>query len=146
MTFFAPPKRPFPKSFADQDDARPVRHIFCLGKIPAEDRRHLHDGEKIRRNRSAVDPLRRRVLHLAREVQRFLPNERQIRQRLLRSPPVEVVRITDRSGIKEAQDFLAQENKLFGLRIRQRSKEHRIDHAEDGGVGPNPERQCSDLR
>ncbi len=46
---------------------------------------------------------------------------------------------TEISGL--AGRRFAQSNDAVRIRIRQRTKQHRIDHAEDRGVCPDPERE-----
>jgi len=59
---------------------------------------------------------------------------------MLAGAPVEIIWITDRPVWKGSGTF-AKDDEVIRLGIGQRSKQHRIDHAEDSRVRTNTERK-----
>ena len=92
---------------------------------------------------AAVDTLRGRLFAAAREVHRVPPIQGEIGEAALGRPPIEKVRVTDGARCRNRHAFPKQDESVR-LRIRQRPQEHRIDHAKDGGVGADPERERDD--
>ena len=77
------------------------------------------------------------------EVHRLGPVKREIGEAALHGAPVEIVRISHRARLENLHP-LPQQNELVRIRIRQRAEKDRFDHAEDGGVGPDPEGEGDD--
>ncbi len=136
-------KLPPPESFADECDLAPARHVFRFEKIAPENRRQPDHAHHVPAHDSAIDPFRRSFPAGTGEVERAAPVDREIGKAALRRPPIEVVGVADRARFKKLHP-LAQEEESLGLGIRQRAQQNSVDDAENGDVGPNPEREGED--
>ena len=132
-----------PHFIADQRDLPAVRHVVGLCKIAAELRRHSKNGQEIRGHPPAADAFRRRVSFRRREIVGLAPEKSQVGETVLRRAPIEKIQVTDGTG-RERRRAFPDADQAFRMRIRQRPEEDRIDHAEDRGVRPDPERESED--
>jgi len=126
-----------PEAVADDHDAVGAGDRFVRGKGAAEHRIALQHREQAGRGAQA-----RHVLRIAgplvREIDVAIRGERL--QALRLALPVFEGRDRDGSLVALGID-LPQHGDLLGILVRQRVQHHRLDHAEDGGVGANAQGQ-----
>src|SRR5437764_4318866 len=111
--------------------------------MAAELRRDAEYLQEIRGNPSASDPFRGRAPFFAGKIVGLAAEKSQVGEGMLRSAPIEIVRVTDRAAGKGGR-LLADINEPFGMRIGQRAEQDGIDHAEDGNVRADTESESED--
>src|SRR4030095_12299727 len=135
-----PAKSPVPQLFCNKRDLATVRQIVRFGKIAPKFRRRAEDAEKVPSHARGTRPLWRCFTIFAREIDAVAPEQCEIGKSALGRSPIEVVRITNGAGLASVGE-LAQKNETIGMRVRQRSKQQRINDAEDGSVRADSERE-----
>ena len=113
-----------------------------FGKDPPAQRLRLQQPEQRRRRHHRADALRFPLAaerHAARVIERLLLEDRRFAQ------PIVVVGHAGRSADHTRSRIgVVHVDELLGVGHRQRPQEHRIDHREDRGVGPDTEGQRED--
>ena len=114
---------------------------FLLGQeVAAEHRLHTKDVEHVGRKAVTLYGFGR---PLAREVVAGVPRPRRVGERLRSTPPVEEIRRPHRDVAGFARLLpLPDHDQLSGFLIEHSLQQHRVDDAEDRGVGADAEREC----
>ncbi len=128
-----------PVAVAQHEHRVGSRLILALAEGATEVRSHAEDVEEVGGNHAGLDPARlavaqedeghRVILDDAFERSALRPIVAELGHR-----EAGVLYPRERGGLLEKDEPLA-------LAVRQRPQQHATDHAEDGGVGPDPERQ-----
>ena len=134
---------PAPQPVAEQDDAMAADGFLLRAEVTTERRRHANHGEERRRHFERADPL---GFAAAGEVVRARGGHERVGrhrgERTVVTPPVEVVCRRHRTEPSALQrTLLGKRHDAIGTRVRQRPPKHRVDHAEYGGIRPDPERE-----
>ena len=128
-----------PQRVGQQHDLIASVDLFVVAQVAAERRSDAERREKRRRHAESEQALR---LAGAGQVHRPLAVGIHRRDRPAVAPPVEEVRRRDRTVQPSfARPLLGDRHHPIRVGIRQRSPQHRVDNAEDGGVGADAERQ-----
>ena len=127
-----------PQAIADHHQRRRARFIFIFAESAADLRRQPDHVEKVRGHKSDRYSLRFAASNAA-EIARLQAGEREVLERGAVAPPIDVIRQGD-GGVCSVDDLI-KINKALRLRIRERTQEHRVDHAEDRGVRADAERE-----
>jgi len=127
-----------PKTIAENDQGRRARLIFIFSEGPANLRRQSDYVEEVRRYKRNRDSFRFAAGNAA-EIARLQTAEREMLERSAVAPPVDVIRQSDRHI--RSGGGLIKINDALRLRIRERTEEDGVNHAEDRAVRTDAERQ-----
>src|SRR5689334_10119697 len=120
-----------------------MRHIVRLTEIAAQFRRYAEDGQKIVRHAPEADALRLDIAGGAGQICIVAAEQSKISETALAGAPIKIIRQANRTGIEDSC-ALANEHEAVRLRIRQGPQEHRVNNAENGSIGTDPERERDD--
>jgi hypothetical protein len=124
---------PLPQSIADHEDGGRARAIFAARESAAQQRRNAQRGKHVRRHLQARD-----FFGLVRAGQRSAPGLR--RRQSIEGMHLRAIiqKIRRRYRIPA---FVQRHHQAARIAIRQRLQQDRIDHAEDGRIRADPQRQ-----
>jgi hypothetical protein len=111
--------------------------VFGGGEVTPDRRLHAERPEEVPGHAHPADPFRFAVGQ-----QRRTPgaDERHVFERMAAVAPVEERQVTDVAG-RAGRPPLADRDEAIGIRVRQRTEQHRVEDAEDRRVRADAERQ-----
>ena len=121
-----------PQRVADHGDARSAVHLVRGGERTAKHRLHAEHVEEVRVDHRSRQPVRL-IGGRERDARRAKAGE--TGEAVMARAPVEKVRRVGAVETLSRQAIgAADQDEIAGARKRQRTQQHRVDHAEDGGV------------
>ena len=132
-----------PHVVAQDHDRLGARPVVVRAEVASERRRRAEHLEERGRDRRPQVPFG--IAAAVRQRQAAAGERRDVRDRRRRPPDVEVVLVRDARAL-DAHALVGRvdDGDLLGVGIGVRVQEDAVHHAEDRGVGANPERQADD--